>query len=76
MHRSEKTAYPITSSARRTPRYLFVTSGGYYASHGEGQMKTLPENPFQEISREKRKDSIFVLLGIIALAWIIMFIIS
>jgi len=39
-------------------------------------MTTLPETQFQEISREKRKDSMFVLLGIIALAWIIVFIIS
>jgi|GEM_PF-1559249 len=39
-------------------------------------MTTLPETQFQKISREKRKDSMFVLLGIIALAWIIVFIIS
>ena len=39
-------------------------------------MTTLPETQLQEISREKRKDSMFVLLGIIVLAWLIVFIIS
>lgn len=39
-------------------------------------MTTLPETKFQEIRREKRKDSMFVLLGIIVLAWLIVFIIS
>src|SRR6516165_5620455 len=43
---------------------------------GRGQMTTLPETKFQEIRREKRKDSMFVLLGIVVLAWIIVFIIS
>ena len=56
--------------------YLFVTSGDYLVTYREGQMTTLPETQFQKISREKRKDSMFVLLGIIALAWIIVFIIS
>jgi len=43
---------------------------------GRGQMTTLSETQFQEIRREKRKDSMFVLLGIVVLAWIIVFIIS
>jgi hypothetical protein len=36
----------------------------------------VPQTQFQEISREKHKDSMFVLLGIIALALIIVFMFS
>ena len=39
-------------------------------------MTTLPEPQFQEISREKREGSMFVLLGITVLAFIIVFMFS
>jgi len=49
--------------------------GDYHVTYREGQM-TLSEPQFQEISPEKRKDSMFALLGIIALALIIVFMFS